>query len=422
MINSLISKLEKKNLFKNIFSLSLLQGANYILYFLTIPYLIRVLGIENFGLLAFATATCWYFILITDYGFNFSASRIISIHREDKHKINEIFSSVMTIKFGLLFLSFIVLLFLILCFEKFGQNCLVYFLTFGTVIGHVLFPQWLFQGLERMTYIAKLNIYTKLFFTLCIFIFVRNESDLMLAPLFTSLGFIVAGAWSLFLVKKDFAVTFKWQPFSKLKYYMREGSAFFFTNLTISLYTNSTIFILGLLTNNVSVGYYSVADRIIQAVKGLYVPVFQAFYPFMSKKIHETPKIGVNILLKSTSILSIIMFVISSILFFFAEPIIALVMGKVFDESVFILKMMAYLPFIIVLSNMFGIQGLYNLGYAGLVNKYIALVATIHFACIFFIISSYGSLGAAKMLLLTETVITLLSAYFFFKKARETLG
>ena len=96
----------------------------------------------------------------------------------------------MTIKFGLLFLSFIVLLFLILCFEKFGQNSLVYFLTFGTVIGHVLFPQWLFQGLERMTYIAKLNIYTKLFFTICIFIFVRNESDLMLAPLFTSLGFI----------------------------------------------------------------------------------------------------------------------------------------------------------------------------------------------------------------------------------------
>ena len=116
------------------------------------------------------------------------------------------------------------------------------------------------------------------------------------------------------------------------------------------------------------------------------------------------------------------MLIISSILFFFAEPIIALVMGEVFDESVLILKMMAYLPFIIVLSNMFGIQGLYNLGYAGLVNKYIALVATIHFACIFFIISSYGSLGAAKMLLLTETAITLLSAYFFFKKARVTLG
>ena len=100
----------QKRIVKNIFSLSLLQGANYLLPLLTVPYLIRVLGIEYFGLLAFVTAVITYFLVLTDYGFNLSATSKVANNRNDINKVNEIFSSVLTIKLVLVVLGFLLLL------------------------------------------------------------------------------------------------------------------------------------------------------------------------------------------------------------------------------------------------------------------------------------------------------------------------
>ncbi len=279
-IKNLANTQEKKRLFSNFFSLSLLQAANYIFPLLTLPYLVRVLGVENFGLLAFATALITYFSIITDYGFNLTATREISIHRENKQKVIEIFSSVMTIKVLLMFLSFFLLTILVFSFEKFSKDWEIYFLTFATILGQILFPVWLFQGMERMKYITYLNVLSRLIFTVAIFIFVQEQNDYYMVPLLTSLGSLVAGIWSLVLVKREFGVIFVFQKIEVIKHYLVDGWHVFISRIYVSLYTTTNVLLLGLFTNHTIVGYYSIAEKTVNAIGSFFIPLDQTLYPY----------------------------------------------------------------------------------------------------------------------------------------------
>jgi len=405
---------EKKRLTSNIFSLSVLQGANFILPLLTVPYLVRVLGPEYFGLLAFATATIMYFMLITDYGFNLSATRQISIRRDDKDKVNEIFSSVMMIKTALMIISFGLMSLLVFSFEKFSQHWEVYFITFGMVLGQVLFPVWLFQGMERMKYITYLNIGAKAFFTVCIFIFVQEPSDYLLVPLLTAMGFIVAGVWSQYLVRKQFGVQLEWQTIKTIQFQLAEGWHVFFSSMAISLYTISTTFILGLFTNNTVVGYFAAADKIVQAIKGLYQPISQAIYPLIGKKIHEDKQAGLAFIKKTTWIVGTGVLVISAILFLLAEPIVNLLLGEQYQQSILLLKIMAFLPFIIALSNMFGVQTMLNLGYKQAFSRILVVAALLGVGLSFVLVPLYEGLGTAVTLLAIELFVAIVM-YIYLK-------
>ena len=182
-----------RNLFRNFFYLSALNVANFILPFLTFPYLVRVIGIDNFGLLAFATSIATYFIIITDYGFNLTATRHISINRGDSLMINKIVSSVFIIKAMLFAVSLVVFVFLIMLIPKLYQNWQIFLFTFGTVAGQFLFPVWFFQGIEKMKVISILNVYVAF----------KKRTDMRIAVMFLMTSIILM---LLFLYARIFAL------------------------------------------------------------------------------------------------------------------------------------------------------------------------------------------------------------------------
>lgn len=287
ILNLLRQKLESKEirvLIENFFSLSALQIFGYVLPLITLPYLVRVLGVEKYGLLAFATAFVAYFQILTEYGFNFSANREISIHRDNKHQVNKIFSSVMVIKSFLLTLSFFLMIVIVWGFGKFSVNWQLYVFAFGMVVGNVLFPVWFFQGMEKMKYSTILNILAQVIFTLAIFVFIRTQNDFIYVPLINSMGFIVAGLLSLILIYRDFKVRFVRPEPSFLLETFKDSTQFFLSRASVSIYTSSNAFFLGLFTSPTFVGYYSAAEKLYGAAQGLYQPLIQALYPFMSHK------------------------------------------------------------------------------------------------------------------------------------------
>lgn len=396
---------DNKRLLSNFTSLAILNGFNYFLPLITLPYLVRVLGVQYFGLLSLATAVISYFNIVTDYGFNLTATRDISIHREDKEKIIEIFSSVMIVKSILMLISFIVLCIIVMSFDKFSKNWEIYFLTFGTVLGRLLFPVWFYQGMEKMKYITYLDILAKSIFTASVFIFVQKQSDFYVVPVLSSLGFFVSGVCSLVIIRREFGVNFKWQSFTKIKYYAKESYYIFISNISVTLYTSTTIVLLGVFTNETMVGYYSMADKLIAAMKQLITPVSQAFFPYISKKAKASKRITLNIVKKLAIITIPLSAILTFFLFIMAEEVLKFIFGIVGPTAI-ILRILAIIPLLVVLDTIFGTllmlvfkrdkeYGKIIIS-AGIINLILAVIFIPLFQCV----------GAAFSVLIVELYIT----------------
>ena len=145
---------DKKNLFVNTTALAIIQILNYILPFITLPYLSRVLDVDKLGLVFFAQVFIDYFYRFAMFGFDFSGVRTIAINRDDKEKTNLIFNSILSSQVLFLMLSFTILSSLILFIPKFKSDAIVYYFTFLSVIGNVFIFTWFYQGMERMKFIT----------------------------------------------------------------------------------------------------------------------------------------------------------------------------------------------------------------------------------------------------------------------------
>jgi len=414
----LINSAEKRRLFTNFTSLSILQFGNYLLPLITFPYLVRVLGVEKFGLISFAVAFINYFIIITDYGFNLSATREIALMRSEREKVSALVTAVLLIKLLLFLISFICFLLIVFSFPKFSQDWAIFLISFGMVLGQVLFPIWLFQGLEQMVFITIFTLLGKVFFTVLIFIFVQRSADFLLVPLINSLSSILTGGVALYYAYKKFSLRVR-TDLLVIKNAWQTSTPFFLSHLAISAYTISTPFLLGLLAGNQAVGYFSGAEKIVLAFRRIYTPLSQVLYPFISAKMNDNQRDGWKIVKKVSGYVSAITFFISALIFFGATTIVKVILGENYLAAIPVLKIIALLPFLISLSNLAGIQFMLPLKMEREFLRIVFVAGFINLLLCLFLIPGLKENGAAWAMLLTETLVTLTMVFCVNKKRKE---
>lgn len=398
---------ERKRLATNISSLGLLQFFNYFLPLFTVPYLVRVLGPEHFGILALSTATVSYFIILTDYGFNLSATQQVSINRNNPKKINTIFNAVMLAKAVLITLSTVLFSVLVFSIETLRNQWQLYFITYGMVIGQAIFPVWLFQGMENMKPIVILNVLAKIFFTVCIFAFITEKSDFILVPMFTSIGSLGIGVAAIVISIYKFDLSVKISPLHEASSQLRNSWHIFISNISVSLYTTTTIIILGIFTNNSTVGNFSAAERIVTAAKSIFVPISQAIYPISSERFSKNIESGISFVKRALVVVGSLMLLASIILFIFADTAVFLLLGPEFSDAILPLRIMAFVPFFVCVSNFLGVQTMINLNYtkafSGILfsGAFLGILASILFVPI------YSEMASAWITLLIELLISL---------------
>ena len=416
-----ISEISSSNkvLFKNFTSLSILQIANYIFPIITLPYLVRVLGPEKYGLVSFATAFAAYFTIITDYGFNLSATQEISVNRNDKKRIAEIFSSVFTLKMLFFIVSSIIFFVVVFLVPKFHHHLLLFFLTFLGVLGTAFFPLWLYQGIEKMNYILVTNVSVRLITTSLVFVLIKDENDFIkLAALNTFAQFTI-GFVGLVVAFNKFQIKYILPEKELLKMQLKKGWNLFLSTVWINLYTTSNVFILGLFAPANVVGYFAAADKIRLAFQGILSTMSQSVFPYVNKLLSESYERFINFNRKLFKIAFSAGTIISINLFLFAEPLVNIVLGKDYEPSILVLRLIAWLPLVIFLSNVLGIQTMLPM------NKHKSFAIILFFAAMinlilsFILVPKYFEIGTSISVLATEIFVTL--TFFVFIKKNKIL-
>lgn len=395
-----------KVLAENFTYLSILQVAGYVLPFITIPYLSRVIGVDGFGRIAFAAAIMVWVQTIVDWGFGFSATREVAKNRENKEVISRIFSNVLWARLFLATFCFFVLLVLTLTIPLLRENTIVLLFSFLLVPGHILFPDWFFQGIEKMKYTTIFNIAVKFAFTIAVFFVIKEESDYIYQPLLTSIGYIVSGIIACIIIRNKWGVKLYAPNFKMIIQYLKKSFDIFIGNLFPTMYNNFSIVLLGALGSPTSNGLYDGGNKFITVIQQFIAIIGRTFYPFLNRRSDKHSQYAILHLSIAGAA--------SLFLFFIAPLLIHLFLTPEFEESKYVLRIMSPSIFFLSLSSVYCVNYLFVKGCDREARNITIVSSLIGFLLAYPMIKHFGFIGAAINVTLTRAIMGVL--YFVFAK------
>jgi len=399
------------------FTLSLIQFSNLVLPFISLPYIARVLSTSDYGLINFSQAYAVYFMLLINYAFDLSAVRHVAVNSENPKKLSSIVSTIFTTKSLLFILSTALFLGITFSVPILRADYPYHVMAYAVNLGYIIYPNWLFQGLSRVTVMSITVLSIRIISLALIFIFINSPDDtLLLLSIYSFTNIAIAILLTIYAFVK-FKITYLFPTFNDIQESLKDGFALFLSTITINLYTTSNTFLLGVLASTYYVGLFTSALKIIQAVQMLIMtPINQVLFPLMSKAFHESQEGGMLLLNKAMVVIVPILLTAAVGMLLFGDLAISIVFGPQFLPALPALQIMAFAPLIIGISNLLGIHGMLNLK-MDKVFFYITLVGAVF--CVSFnilFIPYLNEVGTALAWFLTEVVITVSMILIYYKK------
>lgn len=352
---------QHKRLIHNFIFLAINQAIEMFIPLITFRFLIETIGVEKFGLLNFVMAFLIYFQILIDYGFNNSATRQISLFENHKNRLNIIVNRVISAKIYLLLISFILFVSLIFSIPSFRENYIIYILYFGVVIGYAFSPTWFFQGLQNMKMYIIINAIFKIIALVIIIISISNEEEYWIAPLVFSCSYIIIALFTTFKLFNDNKFSFRLISPKKVKDELNEGKFFFLSELQATLFTNTNVLILGIVSSLTNVAYFTSADKLSRSIRNIQIPLSNALYPYLTKQINRDPLIGLKIINKITLLGVCVLSITSIIIGILGKQIIILLFSEEMESATIIFQILLLIPIFSFIDNMYGKQVLLNL-------------------------------------------------------------
>ena len=408
-----------KIVFQNFTALFSVQALSYLFPFFTFPYLTLKLGIIAFGKYGYFLALISFIDSLVAYGFRVSATNEIAQYSEDRLEVSRIASAVFISKVGILMVILIISL-LAFLFDVFGSDLRFYLIGLGFIIGNILFPVWLYQGMQKMVYITYVNIFAKSVFTIAIFIGVRSPDDLLFVVGAHSCAYLAAGFLAFLGSIKLFELKLRWPGINEVRDQMSRGLAVFLAQLSVSMYTNLNLLVYGIFAGDIALGIYTITEKVYKLGITLSAPFNRAIFPYMAKVWRNdrySYKVRIGHLIKP---LFFVFAILSIIVFVFAPQIIDLLTDDIVNRRTAILSLrmlsigISFAPFGGLFTYALVIQGEDKT-----LLRLVMLIVGINWICFYPLINAYDILGISILTVLVSFSVAIIKGIYVFRKLED---
>jgi len=398
--------------------LLLIQGGNYLFPLLLLPFLGRVLGVTEFGVLAYCQAVVQYLILLTDYGHNLTATRLVSVKRNDPDALAGVYSSTMGAKLALTLASFGLLAGGLLFVPGLASHWPILAAAFVGVIANAATPLWFFQGMERMKALVLPTFVSKIVSFGLVVLLVKGPGDAALAALGISIGNAILAVLALGIIHRNRLVALVFVPLRSICESLREGFPVFLSLVLVSFYVNFNSILLNYFHGPTVVGQFAMADKVRVAAQTVFIVVGQAFYPRISHYNSTHPAAAQALMRKAMLAVfgcSVSLFIAIQL---FAGWGIEMWVGEQFRASIFLLKLEVVLLPVISVAFVFSNLGLLAMGRNRALKNVYAAVTVLHLIYVVPLTRYLGAEGTIVSVILTELFGAVAFALLYFREIR----
>jgi O-antigen/teichoic acid export membrane protein len=306
----------------NFFWLFSLNNLGYLFSIITLPILISKFGYQDMGLVFTAQAIIFGMVAIANYSLIFyipTQSKAISVN---ENIFKETWSLSINIRAYIsVLLTLISLLFAAIYFKNYFN---LWLLSLPIVIFKIVNPTLFFNALEKNKYILLIGFFSKLLFLLVVIVI--SNKDYINFYLGLSELFVV-----LFFLKQSKKPFFDFQLVSlkKVILFLKETFNLFLVNFFSLLKPVIILPLTSYLFGPSFATIYTLADKIINMIRGISGAMFTSFFPIYNKE-----KFDLTVFRKKTEALILCCLLLVVALIYMGSPYLIFVLNNFQENNV----------------------------------------------------------------------------------------
>ena len=383
--------------------------SGYIFPLMVYPYVSRVLGVANIGACNFVDSIVEYFTILSMMGMNTIGIREIAKCKNDQQKLDNVFSQLFSLNTLTTITAIIILIIATNIVPKFAPYKDLLYIGVGKLFFNYMLINWFFQGLENFKYIAARTIFVKILFVISVFLFVKTETDVKLYYFLVALTWAGNGIINFIYAKKYVSFNFTLKINKAIIGSFFILGVYWFMN---SMYTTLNVAFLGFATNDIEVGYYTTANKLLTVIMTMFTALTSVMVPRVSVALKSNDNSEAKALIRK-AINALMLFAIPLIFFVFpfSQELIYLMSGKGYEGATTPLQIMTPLFFLVGYDQIIVLQTLLPMGKDKDILRNSILAASVGIISNIFLTLNFGKNGSAIVLILAELSVLLSSQF-----------